>query len=497
MARRLFGVVAAVALFATVLLAQEGPQRGKIKKVDADKGIVTLTVDGKDLEVQVTDDTKLVDASNMDVAQRLKDKAFKEGADVVFKAEERGGKKVLVGMRLGGGGQGPGGPGNIRSATIKKIDLDKLVLTLTVDGKERDFLLTEDTRVLGATGNDIKERLKGFKEGADVQFVAVMKDGKDVLQGLKLAGAVIAPEPPPKVDTSKIKPLTELGTEEYQGYKGGLYPEGKNERPASHEAAGVALAKQVQPLDADGKPNARGKIVLLSVGMSNTSQASEAFKKALDGDKEKNPHLLFVNGAQGGMTAKAIQNADDQGSGTRYWNTVDDRLKGAGVTREQVQAVWIKQADAGPSQGFPNYAKTLQEELANIARLLAGRFPNLKLVYVSSRTYGGYAKTKLNPEPYAYESGFSVKWLIEEQLKSDPTLNADPAKGAVKAPWLSWGPYLWANGSTKRADGFSYDEGDFAQDGTHESPSGQEKVGKLLLTFFKNDSTTKPWFVGH
>src|SRR5262249_25409499 len=188
-----------------------------------------------------------------------------------------------------------------------------------------------------------------------------------------------------------------------------------------------------------------------------------------------------------------IQDADDKGSGTRYWTTVDERLKSAGVTRAQVQAVWIKQADAGPSQGFPKYAQTLQEELANIVRLLPGRFPNIKLVYISSRTYGGYARTPPNPEPYGYESGFSVKWLIEQQLKGEPALNADAAKGAVKAPWLSWGPYLWANGTTKRADGFSYEEGDFAQDGTHESPSGQQKVAKLLPDFFKPDSTPRPW----
>jgi hypothetical protein len=195
------------------------------------------------------------------------------------------------------------------------------------------------------------------------------------------------------------------------------------------------------------------------------------------------------------MTAAAIQNADDKGSGTRYWTTVDDRLKAAGVSRAQVQAVWIKQADAGPTQGFPAYAQKLQGELVRIVQLLPGRFPNVKLVYLSSRTYGGYAKTPLNPEPYAFESGLSVKWLIEQQLKGEAALNYDAKKGAVKAPWLSWGPYLWANGSTKRADGFSYDQADFANDGTHQSASGQEKVGKLLLEFFKTDTTARPWFL--
>jgi hypothetical protein len=61
---------------------------------------------------------------------------------------------------------------------------------------------------------------------------------------------------------------------------------------------------------------------------------------------------------------------------------------------------------------------------------------------------------------------------------------------------LSWGPYLWANGSKKRSDGFSYDEADFTpSDGTHLSASGISRTGGLLMKFFKTDSTTKPWFV--
>src|SRR5262249_39785778 len=152
-------------------------------------------------------------------------------------------------------------------------------------------------------------------------------------------------------------------------------------------------------------------------------------------------------------------------------------------------------ADAGPSSGFPAYARTLQSELATIVRLLPKRFPNVKLVYLSSRTYGGYATTKLNPEPYAYESGFSVKWLIEDQLKGKAELNYDPAKGKVVAPWLSWGPYLWANGEKKNGEGLSSARGDFGPDGTHHTTQGTRKMGERLLMFFKSDSTAKPWFV--
>ena len=38
----------------------------------------------------------------------------------------------------------------------------------------------------------------------------------------------------------------------------------------------------------------------------------------------------------------------------------------------------------------------------------------------------------------AYESAFSVRWLIQEQIKGDPRLNYDPAKGAVRSPLLLW-----------------------------------------------------------
>lgn len=382
----------------------------------------------------------------------------------------------------------------IQKGKIKKVDAEKGVLTVgTGGGKDLDLTVIESTRFMGADGSPVKDGLKNkaFKEGALVMFKVTTQGNKTLLVGVRLVGADGAGIP--KVDTSKFKPLTEMGSEEYQGFKGGLYPDGKNERPASHEKAGLALAAKIQPLDGDGKPSPNGKIVLLSVGMSNTTQVFSTFKRKADADSAKNPQLVIVDGAQGGMTAARIQDPEGPNGGAQFWSTVDKRLESTGVTRAQVQAVWIKQADAGPRQGFPKYAQTLQEELARIVQLLSRRFPNTRLVYLSSRTYGGYAKTPLNPEPYAFESGYSVKWLIEEQLKGS-SLNYDAAKGPVTAPWLSWGPYLWANGTTKRADGFYYEVSDFGGDGTHPANSGQQKVAQQLLEFFKNDTTTKGWF---
>lgn len=392
------------------------------------------------------------------------------------------------------------GAQQIERGTLKKLDLPGKKIVVTQEGRDIELALNDRTNVLGASGKNLAEKLKDFREGSEIFYRAGKQEGQEVALGLKR----VEPGDPPRrpredgapvvADTSHLKPLNELGEGKYQGFSGGLYPDGKNERPREHEAAGLKLAAQVQPLNAEGQPDPNGKIVLLSVGMSNTSQSSQGFSQSLALAKGKNPKLLFVNGAQGGMTAAAIQSLEER-RGAQYWAEVDNRLKQAGVSREQVQAVWIKQADAGPSQGFPKYAQTLEEELGRIVRLIAERFPNAHLCYLSSRTYGGYATTRLNPEPYAYESAFAVKWLIEKQIRGEADLNYDPARGPVKSPWLSWGPYLWANGETKRDDGFSYARDDFVGDGTHQSPSGQRKVGKLLLDFFTSDATTKSWFL--
>ena len=45
--------------------------------------------------------------------------------------------------------------------------------------------------------------------------------------------------------------------------------------------------------------------------------------------------------------------------------------------------------------------------MATILNMAKERYPNLRVAYLSSRIYAGYATTPLNPEPYAYESAFS------------------------------------------------------------------------------------------
>ena len=117
---------------------------------------------------------------------------------------------------------------------------------------------------------------------------------------------------------------------------------------------------------------------------------------------------------------------------------------------------------------------------------------------MSSRIYGGYASTGLNPEPYAYESGFSVKWVIAEQISQQagnpPSDGYGPLNVGGVAPVLVWDAYLWADGLVPRSDGLIWQCNNLSQDGTHPSQSGVDKVSSLLMNFHLTSSFSQPWF---
>lgn len=304
----------------------------------------------------------------------------------------------------------------------------------------------------------------------------------------------------PKASTGLI-PLTDMaGKARYKGQQGGLYGDGKNNPPKVHLAAALREARRIRPLDVAGKPSKKGKIVLISNGMSNTTQEFRAFMRRAADDPQKSPSVVIVDGAQGGMEASDWAHPEKRSRKNRPnpWDVLDRRLKQADVTAKQVQVVWIKQARRNPASlgEFPRHAETLKDDLVVVLQKLKKRFPNLRLAYLSSRIYAGYATTPLNPEPYAYESAFAVRWLIQGQIEGKSGLNYGSRKRKGKAPLVLWGPYLWADGTKgRKTDDLIWKRDDLAGDGTHPSQSGRRKVAELLLKFFKTDPTAKLWFL--
>jgi hypothetical protein len=221
--------------------------------------------------------------------------------------------------------------------------------------------------------------------------------------------------------------------------------------------------------------------------MSNTNMEFGDFMNRERSDGQLSQYVGFVNGAQGGMTAAAWANPP---AANNPWPVLEQRIAAAGYSDSQVQVAWIKEADFTTSvPSFQTYAHTMVTELSQITSVAAKRYPNLRQVFVSTRTYAGYSGiypgTTIgpNPEPWAYETGFAVKWFVAQSV-------ANPGQ----RPWVSWGPYLWTDGTRGRADGLQWFCSDTI-DGTHPSTSGLAKIYPYMHNLFVSSAFT-PWFGG-
>jgi len=300
-------------------------------------------------------------------------------------------------------------------------------------------------------------------------------------------------------------------------FSGNLY-NGSNSPPPDHDAVGLTMAGEVQPLDARGNPSPNGQIVLTSLGMSETQDdwcfgmtyctSSSFMGQAAASNAVNHTSLVIVDGATSGASSAtwicAEGNCPSDSSYTNKFDYVRDSvLTPAGVTEQQVQVVWIQEADLNPT-----YSPTLPSSSADAynfeylmgqtVRALKVRWPNVKQVFFSSRLYAGYTTTDQSPEPYAYEYGFAVKWLINAQIVQRETGFVDPIAGDLitAAPWIAWGPYLWGNGDNNPPGSLAitWVPSDFVtSDEMHPSAVGVGKVATALMNFFL-DSTYTPWF---
>ena len=327
-------------------------------------------------------------------------------------------------------------------------------------------------------------------------------------------------------DWSALIPITDL-TAPYKGEDGGLYGGGKNKPPAAHRTAHLKETEKIVPRDANGEPASDGKIGFITIGFSNPSIESEDFKRTADADPQKSPRVTIVNGCIGGRSAvmwawdgadilpKAEQERLDKvmdllrmpkeqrktsvGVAKDTWPTLAKRIADAGLAPQQVQVAWLKHVEANPKPlgEFPAHARTLQADITAILQIARHHYPNLRVVYLSSRTFGGWSgRESGSPEPYAYESGFGTRWIVQGQIKGDAQLNFDPARGEVKAPLVLWGPYLWAQGNSPRKfDGLTWTQNDVRPDQLHPNESGSKKTTTLLLNFFKTNEGAGRWFV--
>ncbi len=284
---------------------------------------------------------------------------------------------------------------------------------------------------------------------------------------------------------SRQVPLCDMSsTGRYEGEDGGLYGQGLNTPPDALRKAAEKQLALIRPLDANGNPAADGTIGFVSISMSNATMEFSTFKRLADASPLKSEKVTIVDCAQGGQTMERWAAPDGN-----PWEVAMKRLASAGVDPRQVQVAWIKLANGGPRGSLQEHGRKLEADALATIRNAKAKFPNLRIAYLASRIWGGAAKGALNPEPYAFEGAFAVRWLIQRQLRADEALTLD------KAPLLLWGPYLWADGQHgRKLDSLVWTSDDFIDDGVHPTPAGRQKVASLLLDFFTSNDLAKGWF---
>jgi len=280
----------------------------------------------------------------------------------------------------------------------------------------------------------------------------------------------------------QAKALTDMHTwDRYLGqFRGLLYDNSNtlsgtnNSYLSAQNTRATTAAGAVQKLNTSGSPSSSGYIVLLTIGYSNTryywctatadgyqvsSYTSTApgtcdagsFAATLVTGNSNAPNfasssVIIIDGAQGsipssGWSPPNVTPYTNVGTYLGYVN----KITGC-CTASQVEVLWIDAVDGPigtnmfstatlPSTSADAY--TLEANLGNEIRSAMYNYPNTKLAFISPREYGGgcaMAKRNpgpgcANPEPFAYEGGFSVKWAINAQIRQMATQVAGSITG--------------------------------------------------------------------
>ena len=244
------------------------------------------------------------------------------------------------------------------------------------------------------------------------------------------------------------------------------YPSFEVPRSAEHQAAGIAAGESVS---ADA--------IVAVLGYSTTNMIFRQYENAVETD------FKLVNAALPGMDIERW--ASREVAFPRAIETIQEATGSADPDiAERVEVLIVQIAIAGTDTERVEYVRSLINETIRVSRI---HFPNVKQVYLVGREFGGWSKQDApDGSVFAGEPG---NWALSIAIDRAVADNAGRPDGV----WVGAGPYMWANGDTPRADGLTWSEELFKEDGRHLRDPAAKNAALMIHEFFLNDETA-PWY---
>lgn len=300
-------------------------------------------------------------------------------------------------------------------------------------------------------------------------------------------------------------PLTTVGVPYKSRMTGGIFAQGGNVEPLFATSRGVERAQAIK--DA-------GPFVFMAIDSSNLWDEFKEFTNTFGAAPDLNPQMTLVNASTGGCdTFSWAYDTPCGGANVPAWEQMDAKLAAKGMTRADVKVVFTKIVTAKFRFSAKQFEPRLVQEkqfARDFLTALRVKLPNVTMVYLSSRIYAGYSTAGvLSPEPMAYETGWAVRDLIDEQHTAVLQANTSSPMHDQNVPWVTWGPYMWADGTTPRVDALTPPAStqtwlcsDFqglplgmAQDGIHAHKTGWVKIATHLDFTLRSSPHASIWYL--
>ncbi len=203
-----------------------------------------------------------------------------------------------------------------------------------------------------------------------------------------------------------FKPLTEMSADEPLPGRRRRALRCEPEHAAGRTAqSGRSRARARAAARSRGQPAKDGRIAFISISMSNATQEFRSSKKSL---------TLTRRSHRWSRSSDCAKEAKRWPNGLIPRRALGLKQSAVSLRRDisdqQVQVAWIKLANKGPRGALAEHGRKLEKDTLAVIQNAKSKYPNLRVVYLSSRIYGGYSTGALNPEPYAYESAFAARW---------------------------------------------------------------------------------------